>query len=93
MLSEIKSIKDIGKCTRSNKINGNFGKNAREQTMCKSYRLLQHVGNMGLNINIRLNPFKLNPPAQKVYITHNEAMKIENLEYISVRQIIITHTP
>ena len=26
-----------------------------------------------------LNPLSLNPPAQKIYITHNKAMKIANL--------------
>ena len=41
--------------------------------------------------NIPLKLFSLNPPAQKVYITHNKAMVIANLVDISVRRSIITH--
>ena len=44
------SITDIGKCTRSNQINGNIGKIAKEQTLCISYRPLQHIGLIGLNL-------------------------------------------
>ena len=44
------SIKDIGQCTRSNKINGYFGQNVKEQTLCRSYRPLQHVGKVGLKL-------------------------------------------
>ena len=40
----------MGQCKRSNKINGDFGKIAKEQTMCRSYRPLQHVGNIGLKL-------------------------------------------
>ena len=40
-------IKDIGQFTRSNQRNGNFGKDPKEQTMCISYRPLQHVGEIG----------------------------------------------
>ena len=43
-------MKDIGQCTRSNKINGNFGNIAKEQNLCRSYRPLQHIVNIGLDL-------------------------------------------
>ena len=45
-----KSIKYRGHCRRSNKINGDFGQIAKEQNMCRSYRPLQHVVEIGLNL-------------------------------------------
>ena len=72
-------MKDRGKCTSSNKINGDFGQISMEQTMYKYYRPLKHGGKRDLNFNILLKPFLLNPPAQKFYITHNKVMTIENL--------------
>ena len=45
-----KSRKDRCKCIRSNKINGDFGKIDKEQTICRSYRPLQHLGKIGLNL-------------------------------------------
>ena len=44
------SIKYKGKCTRSNKTHINFGKIAKELTLCVSYRPLPHVGKIGLNL-------------------------------------------
>ena len=41
-----KSIKERGQCTRSNKINGDFGKIAKEQDICRSYRPLPYVENI-----------------------------------------------
>ena len=35
--------------------------------------------------NILIKPFSLNPPAKKVYIAHNKAMKIVNLVDIFCR--------
>ena len=72
-------MKDRGKCTSSNKINGDFGQTSMEQTMYKYYRPLQHGGKRDLNFNILLKPFLLNPPAQKFYTTHNKVMTIGNL--------------
>ena len=43
------SIKDIGQCIGSNRIIGNIGKIAMEQTLCRYYSPLQHVVKMGLN--------------------------------------------
>ena len=45
-----KSVKYIGQCKRSNQINGDFVKIAKEQSLCRSYMNLQHVGNIGLNL-------------------------------------------
>ena len=74
-----KSIKDRGQCTKSNKINDNFRTNCQVKTLCRSYRPLQHVGKIGLNLTYCENTFLLNPSYQKVYITHNKAMSIVNL--------------
>ena len=46
----IKSIKDRGQFTRSNKIIGNFGKIAKEQVLCISYSTLQRVRDRDLNL-------------------------------------------
>ena len=48
-----KSRKDIGQCTGSNKINGNFGQIAKEKTLCISYRPLPHVLNISLHLTFR----------------------------------------
>ena len=45
-----KPIKDIGKCTRSNKIHGNFGQISEEQNLWRSSRPLLHVGNIGIDL-------------------------------------------
>ena len=45
-----KLIKDTGQCTRSNKINSNFGKIAKEQTLCRPYKPQNNVGNIILNL-------------------------------------------
>ena len=45
-----KSIKYRVKFTSSNQINGDFGNIAKEQTLCRSYRPLQHVEKMDLNL-------------------------------------------
>ena len=42
-------IKDIDQCTRSNQMNGHFGRNAKELTLCISYRPQQHIVKIGLN--------------------------------------------
>ena len=44
------SMKNIGQCTRSKNINVNFGQNNKEQTLCRSYRLLQDIGKIGMNL-------------------------------------------
>ena len=43
-------MKEIRLCTGPNKINGNLVKISKEQTMCRSYRLLQEVGKIGTNL-------------------------------------------
>ena len=62
-------------CTRSDKIIGNFGQTAKEQIMYRYYRPLQHVGQIGLHVTLK-------PSTQKVYITHDKAMKIAKLVQI-----------
>ena len=49
--------------------------------MCESYtyKPLQHIGNTSLKFNIMLQPFWLNPPTQKVDITHIKTTKVANL--------------
>ena len=42
-------------------------------------------------VNTMLNPFSLNPPDQKVYITKPKAVTIANLVDISVQPSILTH--
>ena len=41
-----------------NEINGDFGQIANEQTLCRSYKLLQNVGNTGLKQRIFLSFFR-----------------------------------
>ena len=43
-------MKDRGQCTRSNKINGDFGGISKEQALYRSYRPLQQVRKIGLNL-------------------------------------------
>ena len=86
-----KLIKDRGRCKRSNDINGNSGQIAKEQTMCRSYRAIQHVRKKGLNLTKILNPFLLNPPALKFYITHHKLITIANLVDILCTNEYINH--
>ena len=67
--------------SKVNELNGDLRKQSREITMCRSctYRPLQHTGKKRPKFNMILNPFSLNPPAQKVYLTHNKATAIANL--------------
>ena len=44
------STKDTVQCTRSDEINGSLGQIDKEQTLCTSYRPLQHVVNIGLSL-------------------------------------------
>ena len=92
-----KSIKDIGQYTSSDKINGIFGQIAKEQTLRRYYSRLQHVGKIGLKITYCYNPFSLNTPYQKFYMTKNIAMTISNLvdiicmpEYYNSEVLILT---
>ena len=41
--------------------------------------------------NIPLNPYSINQPSQKVYITYNKEMTIKNLVGIYLRLDMITH--
>ena len=47
------SIKDRGKFTRSNKANGNIRQISKEQTVCRYYSSLKHVGNISLMLTYR----------------------------------------
>ena len=68
-------MKEIGKCTRSNKINSNFWTNSQGKPLCRYYSLLQDLGETGLL-------FLIKPPDQKIYIMYHKLMTIVNLVYI-----------
>ena len=87
----INSIKYRFQYIESNKINGDFGKIAKEKPMCRSYWRLKYVGKRGLNEYTVKSVFTKSTNSEGLYITHHISMMITNLVDISVRLIIITH--
>ena len=63
----MKSIKDIGKCTRSNKIHGNFWGDFQVTNPVYIIKYPTTRRKDKPKFNIMLKPFLLNPPAQRVY--------------------------
>ena len=62
-----KSIKYIVQCISSNKLNGNFGKKIKEQTLCRSCKTLQHIEKMGLNLTYFKAVFTKTPRSEELY--------------------------
>ena len=73
-------MKDTVQCTRSNKINSNFGKNSKKKRYVDLIGFYKSSKDRP-KFKIMLNLFSLKPPYQKVYITHKKSTKIANLVY------------